>query len=1064
MSTVIASGESDRGATLTPAAVPSAPAAASQASAATSPAKGPATETELGEEARLTVHRVLEAFDASKTGLESLHKDLFHPSPRVVTSALSALSKLRDQRSMRFVARLLTSANEQIRCAAVRTTAEIRHPQAARILFDLLKITTGDATRRAALEALAVVAPETPQLRASLQEYSRSSTVSGSTRALATGLLLRTGGLKEPGDLLDSAEEEVIESLFTQAQTSPEIADHVVRDGISHYHRLSAKHRALLLSLAAPFTVPGSADLLLWAVSDADQDVRRAAYQLLAQPSTKPSNLETILKTIADSVDPTPALEDEAIGALQRMEPREEQSAMGEKLLGRIQELFQTVSREDRRVVSDSHELGWLISRSKEYVEYYLDEDVRHALVQYLKGVGGYSKARLLQSLRETAVRVEVRHFDGYRALADLIEEPKRHGIALVVRELAIARLGRRKPLSLLIRNLWISRLLRTTGSPEAQEQLFLEIYTWSSQAKIFRLSEAALFALSRVNLARTAQLCRECMRTPVVSKLLAIASVHLLKDLDWSSMESSVLGLLTGADDTNVLLNLFEALASSDRSLNGEILKTLLGVVRLGPNRQVVQEAAELLAGQPGSEALDAVKEAFDRAEPWRQAILLSIVERRVREGNVSNREGLIEFLYKVLRQQFSSLDGRAAILLWRLGDDYAQQLLRDLSRRGGLEQRTELVRGLKGFVTEEMAELLAPLARVESSSLQEVLRDTLLGAEDAGAQRRICELVLTTQDPSEEDDEADAGDVQVDLAKEKRAYQFEKTFIQELAVLFTDIVGYSKKAQSLTSMQLTSMIQDYEGVLLPTVSTHQGELIKRMGDGHLFVFRSPLNAVLAAIRVQKALKRFNSYREESTRLAIRAGIHWGKVVRKEGDVLGNNVNIASRLESNARPGSVLISDAVQAMLGGHIHCREIGFIRVKNIAEPIKVHEPYELVLDFPEELDPLKALKKDGGEHSAEEAAGAAEPSEQPGEGTRPPQSAAPAHGDPKPAEGNGQRATRSLDGETARYLTETFTCLNAICRAAEANQRPMSDVRKELATRWAGLREMLQRPGA
>ena len=75
-------------------------------------------------------------------------------------------------------------------------------------------------------------------------------------------------------------------------------------------------------------------------------------------------------------------------------------------------------------------------------------------------------------------------------------------------------------------------------------------------------------------------------------------------------------------------------------------------------------------------------------------------------------------------------------------------------------------------------------------------------------------------------------------------------------------------------------------------------------------------------------------------------------------GDVLGNAVNIASRLESSAQPGSILVSEVVHERVKDAIHAREIGLITVKNISEPIRVFEPFEIALDLPAELDPLKS----------------------------------------------------------------------------------------------------------
>ena len=178
---------------------------------------------------------------------------------------------------------------------------------------------------------------------------------------------------------------------------------------------------------------------------------------------------------------------------------------------------------------------------------------------------------------------------------------------------------------------------------------------------------------------------------------------------------------------------------------------------------------------------------------------------------------------------------------------------------------------------------------------------------------------------------------------------------------MLFTDIVGYSKKAQALPPMQLAALLQEYERILVAVVGAHRGELVKRMGDGHLFVFTSPLSAVLAAIRVQKSLRRFNRYREEVSRVAIRIGVHCGKVVRKDGgDVLGNTVNVASRLETAAQPGSILISEELHERVKDAVHAREIGAIEVKNISGAIRVFEPYEIALDLSPDQDPLRQIR--------------------------------------------------------------------------------------------------------
>jgi hypothetical protein len=264
----------------------------------------------------------------------------------------------------------------------------------------------------------------------------------------------------------------------------------------------------------------------------------------------------------------------------------------------------------------------------------------------------------------------------------------------------------------------------------------------------------------------------------------------------------------------------------------------------------------------------------------------------------------------------------------------------------------------------------------------------------------------------------------------------------MQELVMFFSDIQGYSKKAQVLSPMQLAALVRDYEKILLAHVEAHGGELVKRMGDGHMFVFRLPLPAVLAAIRVQKSLRRFNRYRDETNRVVVRIGIHGGRVIRKEGgDVLGNAVNIASRLESSARPGSILISDRVEAHVKDYVHVREIGRITVRNISEPITVFEPYEIVLDLPAEVDPLKSRPAVGMSTVGT------------GQGGTVACAAGTADG---PA---GMAEHITLDPDVYAQIVHCFSALADACRKAESGRVPVVTLYEQILTQWMRLRPRL-----
>jgi class 3 adenylate cyclase len=995
----------------------------------------------LPAEAAFTVHRVVEAFDTDKKSIGFLHRDLFDSRTKVVLSAIAALGRLGDQRSFRFIARLLTHRDEAIQTAAARAVGEITHPSAKRILLDLFKASGSEQLRRAALESLARIEIDDQQVAALIREYAGSLFVTPETRALARSILLESRDVSAVKQMLSDPKNEVVDQVYSAALTSNALAPPVLQHGIPNFHRLSAKNRGTLVSIASTCAESGCGGLFLEALRDLDPAVRGKAYSLLDGQPGLIGRFDDILQILSEGAEMLPALEDEVLRAVDRLEAVV-RSGLGlpvktrESISACITDLYRQLKITDRRVSSDSHELGWLIMRSKEYMEYYVEEDLRQSILQLLKGSSNYSSQELLQALRNSAVRVEVRHFEGYSALADIIKKPDRPGKALIARELTLAKLGKRTLLIRLIRNLRMARLFLHPGGSQKISVTIEEIYTWAKEAKLYRLAEAALFALARIDSRKTTQACRECLTPPVLSKVLAIAAMHLLVELDWQVMESSVIELINGSEDAYILLNLIDALSAAKFTVSAECIKTLIETLEVSRNREVISRISEFLGENAGFSSFRMLKEIFNQKVEWKQDAVLSVMDRMISRRKVVNRDELSEFLYQILRQGSTGSSTRAAVLLWKLRDDYAPKILKRLLGRGDLEERLRVLNYVKTDVGTDLVPVLGPLLGSDDIRIQEALRETLLSAGDRDTQNKILEMVLAAREDMKAaaDEKAEASEINVDFFEQKKAYRFEKEHVQRLAILFTDIQEYSKKAQLLSTMELASLLQEYEGILLPVIHSHRGELIKTMGDGHLFVFRSPLHAVLAAVRMQKSLKRFNSYREENSRIIIRIGIHWGKVVRKQGDVLGNHVNIAARLESAARGGGILVSQALHDQLDGYIHCREIGLITVKGIAEAIRVYEPFETVLDLPPELDPLKS-----------------EQTLSPGEKKQ---------GIKKHPGQRRKRKRLSIDQEVLEYIAATFSRLNGLCRQAEAREIEVAAIRSELTKRWRALSSRLK----
>ena len=996
----------------------------------------PPDSTRLGAESLKTTHRLLAAFDREKKGLEWLHGDLFDSRQEVALSALDAVGTIADPSSYGHLTRLLASAPDAVRLAAVRALGKLKHPGSARALVNLLKTARGEGLRREILDSLAVAVPADHELAAFVRQVARSPMSSAAGRAHAVGLLLRLRGEAALDELVADTREETVDQVLRSAAEFPALAAKAVEHYAPLYAKFHARARVALTTLALGSALDASGAVLRCALSDTVADVRRAAYTAIATAPHHARFFGEIVELLLGHAEANTALEEEVHLAIERMAktPGAADSVPGPtraRAIGRIGDTFRKLREEGRQIASDSHELGWLITRSREYMEYYCDEDFKGALLRFLRGASTDTEEDLLKRLKATAVRVEVRHFDGYTSLAEIIRNPRRAGMSLVARELTLTRHGKGILFRDLIRSVRLASVFLTPGTAGPAAAAIKEIYSWSRQEKLFRLAEAAMVAMARMDPAAALSACDECMTQPLTSKVLAIASLHLTRALAPRQLEPAAARLLSGLDDPYLTLNAVEAVASGPSSSSGDLAKALLLRLSLATSREVIESISSYLGDKMSLDIMESLRDMYAGGDAARQSAVLSIIGRRLARDLLANREATIEFLYRILRGSESPSRRAAAVLLWRLGDDYAPEVIRDFLSTGSAEQKAETLRALMGALRAQLLPDLAPLLSSDSAVIHDALRELLLAAPEelAGGVLDLA-LRLRGTPPAEEAEMGipEESRAAADFPTERKAFQFERENIQDLVILFTDIQGFSKKAQFLTPQQLSALLQDYEKILLAVMGAHHGELIKRMGDGHLFVFHDPLHAVLAAIRLQKSLRRFNRYRDESSRVVIRIGVHAGKVVRKaQGDVLGNTVNIASRLEGSAQPGSVLVSEQVHESVKDSIHAREIGRITVKNIAEPIRVFEPYEVALDLPADLDPLKGARP-------------AETAERPKEGAV------------------------AVAPEILRQIAQCFESLESICREARDGVVPLEPVSNQVLARWSRIRGQLHLGGA
>ena len=129
--------------------------------------------------------------------------------------------------------------------------------------------------------------------------------------------------------------------------------------------------------------------------------------------------------------------------------------------------------------------------------------------------------------------------------------------------------------------------------------------------------------------------------------------------------------------------------------------------------------------------------------------------------------------------------------------------------------------------------------------------------------------------------------------------------------AILVSDVAGYSRLAGADEDRTLARLRTLRSDLIDPIISVHHGRVVKRTGDGIIIEFRSVVDAVRCAVEVQTAMIERNAGVPPEKRIEFRVGVHLGDVVEEaDGDLMGDGVNIAARLEGIAKPGAICLSE----------------------------------------------------------------------------------------------------------------------------------------------------------
>ena len=175
--------------------------------------------------------------------------------------------------------------------------------------------------------------------------------------------------------------------------------------------------------------------------------------------------------------------------------------------------------------------------------------------------------------------------------------------------------------------------------------------------------------------------------------------------------------------------------------------------------------------------------------------------------------------------------------------------------------------------------------------------------------------------------------------------------------AILAADVAGYSRLIGADEGGTLERLKALRRELLDPKIAEHRGRLVKTTGDGLLVEFGSVVDAVRCAVDVQREMTGRNTGVPDDSRIEFRIGINFGDIVVEDGDIFGDGVNVAARLEALADAGGICVSARVQEDAAGKLDLvfEDIGEQQLKNIARPVRA---YRVVMEAKQAMPQARA----------------------------------------------------------------------------------------------------------
>ena len=923
---------------------------------------GQKKKTASKNETRITALTLLKNFYDEQI-FSLLIKDFFDANVEISLAAINASASLGNEAAIPHLITLIEKGKSAQQKAAIQTLTKINAPSSVEQLVKYFSHFQDRELRRELLRSTTIISPLHPKTR-ELTHALLQDTASGQEYLdIVLPALLEAGELEPVKNNLTKANPEVQRSVFTKLlDIPPENAGGFIehfRDQMHQFdpHTLGCFVCAYELKIANPRN-----NFVIDTLQSVDP---RATTSFLITLSGYQGRVENpqrlyrlLLKMPFVDMD-TESLTGDFLVKIMEEVKKDSPLLLNEFIFSTATNLEAVFAKLKAQYVSlkGIKEKDTLLAVVfTQLLEQYGTAEILKETQNFFKSDSAANAAGIVAKIREAMIAAPTDDKNRLEACLRLFSIDGRIHRLNVLQILSRANLNT----PLLARRL--NRLVRLVGTLEIRNsgKKVLEILNFAREERVPHLEESAVVSLCQLlnrtaiehaqtifgDIGRYPHSLRGYIRgarfipakffiNPLLKLLLNPKVPGKLRTLVVDSLEAMNLGDIRG-----VLPVLIRALSTEE--IDDNLKESIAGILIKYADSVFFQALVDLTTS----------KDAVVRGLGVRILKALTKKDKNLSTDVLTNR------LYLLLEDSSHKVRIEALLALLAMGDDYALQILDDDYISAEDEAAcVDLLKNLGEEVSHELAARILKLLYCKSGRVHEELRRVLpslcQGPLSEDIRNALLEALKTEAGAATAGSAPRAGNTPSRgiMEKAKLDFKLRRESEQVLTVFFTDIVQFTQKAQAAeAAIDLMTLLQGYEKISLPTIDRLKGSVVKKMGDGILAVFKHPLNAALAALEIQQQIKEYNEFKVEAERFHVRIGLDTGRVIRdKEGDVFGNTVNVASRMESKAQPGDIYLTQATYEEIKEYIRCTHLGTLEVKGVTGGIVAYSAQEPLIDI-------------------------------------------------------------------------------------------------------------------